>query len=247
MEPIKEYIGNIEYDANFYGIIAAVIAVILTIFIFFVLRRKHALRHNVLITGLSECGKTLLYSRLVSNKNVITYTSMKVNVSYLSLPKKKFVNLIDVPGNERLRFKYIDDYLPAARGIIYVIDSSNIQQCVRDVTGCLFMILQRPLIHKSRTPFLVVCNKQDHAVSKSSKVIKSLLEKEMNSLRITQMGRLAETSGSEEKIFLGSQNRDFQFSDLKGLSVDFVECSALEPGDDNGSMTPIWNWLSKIA
>lgn len=68
-----------------------------------------------------------------------------------------------------------------------------------------------------------------------------------NALRITQTGRLADTSGSEEKVFLGSHNRDFQFSDLKGISVDFVECSALEPGDDNELIKPIVEWLSKIA
>lgn len=31
MEPIQEFIGSIEYDANFYGVLAAVIAVLFTI------------------------------------------------------------------------------------------------------------------------------------------------------------------------------------------------------------------------
>lgn len=66
-------------------------------------------------------------------------------------------------------------------------------------------------------------------------------------MRVTQAGRLADTSGSEERVFLGSQNRDFQFSDLKGISVDFLECSALEPGDDNEHIKPIIDWLVKIA
>lgn len=31
LEPLKKYIGTIEYDENFYAVVAAVVAVILTI------------------------------------------------------------------------------------------------------------------------------------------------------------------------------------------------------------------------
>ncbi|XP_035215101.1 signal recognition particle receptor subunit beta-like [Stegodyphus dumicola] len=249
MEPLKEYIGQIEYDVNFYAVISAILALLVTIVIFFAFRKKRVYRRSVLITGLSESGKTLLFSRLVSSKRVITYTSMKENIAVLNVPKKKPITVVDVPGNERLRFKYIEEFMPSARGIIFVIDSLTFQKEIRDVAGFLFTLLQEPFVHHYRIPFLIACNKQDHAVAKSAKVIQSQLEKEMNALRITQSGRLASVSSFEDKIFLGHKGKDFQFSDLKSIKVEFCECSALEPGE--GSSTEIlqsfWIWLSKIA
>ncbi|CAL1297164.1 unnamed protein product [Larinioides sclopetarius] len=83
----------------------------------------------------------------------------------------------------------------------------------------------------------------DHAVSKSAKVIQSQLEREVNTLRVTQAGRLESISASGDKVFLGHKGKDFQFSDLKSVKVDFVECSALEDGSTD-SLKP---WLMKIA
>ncbi|XP_054719621.1 signal recognition particle receptor subunit beta-like [Uloborus diversus] len=249
MEPIKEYIGVIEYDANFYGIVSAIIAILITLVIFFVFRRKRVSRRNVLITGLTESGKTVLFSRLVSNKKVTTYASMKENIAVLTVSKNKTITVIDVPGNERLRYKYIEEFLFTTRGIIYVLDSLNIQKEIRDVAGYLFMLLQEPYVHDYRVPFLIACNKQDHAVSKSAKVIQSLLEKEINALRITQTGRLSSTSTTEEKVFLGHRGKDFQFADLKSLKVEFIECSAAEPGEGEPKeiLKPLWAWLEKVA
>ncbi|GBM16635.1 hypothetical protein AVEN_88969-1 [Araneus ventricosus] len=82
-----------------------------------------------------------------------------------------------------------------------------------------------------------------HAVSKSAKVIQSQLEKEMNTLRVTQAGRLESISASKDKVFLGNKGKDFQFPDLKSVKVDFIECSALEDGVAD-SLKP---WLLKIA
>ncbi|CAL1297163.1 unnamed protein product [Larinioides sclopetarius] len=143
MDPFKQYIGTIEYDANFYGIVVAIAAVLITMVIFLILRRKSVNRRNVLVTGLSDSGKTLLFSRLVSSKNVVTYTSMKENIAIYRIDKKRTVTLVDIPGNDRLRDKYIDQFLIFARGIIFVVDSFNFQKEIRDVAGyfCLFQIL----------------------------------------------------------------------------------------------------------
>ncbi|GBM16633.1 Signal recognition particle receptor subunit beta [Araneus ventricosus] len=160
MDPIKHYIGAIEYDANFYGIVVAIAAVLITMVIFLVLRRKSVSRRNVLITGLSDSGKTLLFSRLVTSKNVVTYTSMKENITIYRVDKKRTVTLVDIPGNDRLRDKYIDQFLGFARGIIFVVDSFNFPKEIRDVAGFLFRLLQEPMIHSNKVPFLIACNKQ---------------------------------------------------------------------------------------
>ncbi|KAF8786200.1 Signal recognition particle receptor subunit like protein [Argiope bruennichi] len=243
MDPIKQYIGTIDFDANFYGIVVAIAAVLITMVIFLILRRKSVSRRNVLVTGLSDSGKTLLFSRLVSSKNVITYTSMKENIAIYRVDKKRTVTLVDIPGNDRLRDKYIEQFLGLTRGIIFVVDSFNFQKEIRDVAGFLFRLLQEPVIHANKVPFLIACNKQDHAVSKSAKVIQSQLEKELNTLRVTQAGRLESISASGDRVFVGNKGKDFQFSDLKAVKVDFVECSALEDGVTD-SLKP---WLLKIA
>lgn len=41
---------------------------------------------------------------------------------------------MDIPGNERLRGKFIDQYKYLAKGLIFVIDSVTIQKDIRDVT-----------------------------------------------------------------------------------------------------------------
>ncbi|GIY59961.1 signal recognition particle receptor subunit beta [Caerostris extrusa] len=200
MEVIKKYIGSIEYDANFYGVVVALVVVLLTIVLFLFIRRKSVSRRNVLITGLSDSGKTLLF---------------------------------------------LDLYHQKMLGIIFVVDSLNFQKEIRDVAGFLFMLLQEPIVHMNRVPFLIACNKQDHAVSKGAKVIQSQLEKEISTLRITQTGRLESISGSGNRIFVGQKGKDFQFSDLKSNKVEFLECSAQDSEDEVGDLVKAW--LLKIA
>lgn len=43
---------------------------------------------------------------------------------------KKPIQLIDVPGHERLRFRYTD-FLPITRGVIFVVDSTTIGRSAR--------------------------------------------------------------------------------------------------------------------
>jgi signal recognition particle receptor subunit beta len=75
-------------------------------------------------------------------------------------PGKGALTLVDIPGHERLRAKYMDQFKSASRGIIYVVDSSNIQKQLRDTAEYLFNILSDPVIHTAKTPLLVACNKQ---------------------------------------------------------------------------------------
>lgn len=41
--------------------------------------------------------------------------------------------MIDLPGQERLRNKFFDQYKSSAKAIIYVVDSVTIQKEIRDV------------------------------------------------------------------------------------------------------------------
>jgi signal recognition particle receptor subunit beta len=43
------------------------------------------------------------------------------------------LRVIDIPGHERLRGKFFDEYKGTARGVIYVIDSVTFQKDIQDV------------------------------------------------------------------------------------------------------------------
>lgn len=43
------------------------------------------------------------------------------------------LQLVDLPGQERLRNKFFDQYKNSAKAIVYVIDSVTIQKEIRDV------------------------------------------------------------------------------------------------------------------
>lgn len=70
------------------------------------------------------------------------------------------MTLVDVPGHERLRTKFVDRYKSGVRGIIYVVDSATIQKQLRDATEFLFNVLSDPVLHSNRPKVMVVCNKQ---------------------------------------------------------------------------------------
>lgn len=86
------------------------------------------------MTGLCESGKTLLFSQLLYEELRETFTSISENVDDYSMEgSTKSIQVVDIPGHERLRTKFLDQYKKSAKGIIYVIDSVNVQKDIRDV------------------------------------------------------------------------------------------------------------------
>lgn len=86
---------------------------------------------------------------------------------------------MDLPGHERLRYKYFDQYKNTTKLVAYVIDSVTIQKEIRDVAEYLYNILTDPVILKNATQVAVVCNKQDLPLAKGCNAIKSILEREL--------------------------------------------------------------------
>ena len=123
---------------------------------------------------------------------------------------------MDVPGHERLRQKYIDHYKNSVRGIIYVIDSSNIQKQLRDTAEFLFNIISEPTLFAAKPQLLVACNKQDVGLAKGSGVIRRELQRELNLLRDTHSRSLQGTNDTPvvDHAFLGHEGQDFDFLDL---------------------------------
>lgn len=61
-----------------------------------------------------------------------TFTSIAENVAEY---KSDNVNarLVDIPGHERLRLRFFDQYKITSKGIVYVVDSVTVQKDIRDV------------------------------------------------------------------------------------------------------------------
>lgn len=47
-----------------------------------------------------------------------------------------------------------------------------------------------------------------------------------------------------DEIFVGQKGKDFDFADLRGMKVEFVECSAKE--NDKSGLNYIYEWLNKL-
>ncbi|KAK2154051.1 hypothetical protein LSH36_278g03031 [Paralvinella palmiformis] len=253
---MSDYINDIQEsllagDVTVISIIVAVVAVFITILIL-ICRGSSNKRQGILLAGLCDSGKTLLYSRLVDNRYVDTHTSIKENRGIYRLPGSKSHNLriIDLPGYERLRNTFLDQYKPLARGIIFVIDSSTVIKEIKEVGEYLYHLLMDSVISKNNPPILIVCNKQDQTLAKGAIVVKRLLEKELDTVRKTQAAALEETSTVHiNNVFLGRRNKEFEFADLKPQKVEFVECSLCSGKDDvdKVDMEEIIIWLDKTA
>lgn len=89
------------------------------------------------------------------------------------------MQLIDIPGHERLRDKFFDKFKSGARGIVFVIDSATLQKSVRDVAEYLYVILTDSIVDSVRPKILILCNKQDELSAKGAEIIQSILEKEL--------------------------------------------------------------------
>lgn len=97
----------------------------------------------------------------------------------LLLYLQNVLRVIDIPGHERLRYKYFDEYKSTARAVAYVIDSVTIQKDIRDVAEFLYNVLTDPVILSNSIPIIIVCNKQDLPLAKGCNAIKTILEKEL--------------------------------------------------------------------
>lgn len=97
-------------------------------------KRKSFKRTDVLLLGLVESGKTVIFSQLLFDEQRETFTSIVENIGEYNESKNgKALRTVDIPGHERLRSRFFDQYKNSAKGIIYVIDSLTVQKDIRDV------------------------------------------------------------------------------------------------------------------
>ncbi len=63
--------------------------------------------------------------------------------------------------------------------VVYLIDSTNIQKLIKYVAEYLYNLMTDACLAKNRTPFLILCNKQDLPNAKTAVAIEKMLETEL--------------------------------------------------------------------
>ncbi|XP_067851622.1 signal recognition particle receptor subunit beta [Heptranchias perlo] len=239
-------------DPTVLGVAVALVAVLLTIVFFALLRSRKSSRRAVLLAGLCDSGKTLLCCRLLSGKFKVTHTSITSNSALYRVKSDKgpAVALYDLPGHESLRYRYLEKHKSDARAIVFVVDSVSFQKEVKDVAEFLYTLLTDAVIAKNAPPLLIACNKQDVTMAKSAKLIQQQLEKELNTLRMIRSGapKSLDGPGTVGAVPLGKKGKEFDFSQGP-MKIEFVECSARGSKGDEGeaNIGIVEAWLVKVA
>ncbi|XP_059389659.1 signal recognition particle receptor subunit beta-like [Carassius carassius] len=249
---MESFMRDIQSEEGVFiiGILVALALVILTIVFFGNFWGSSKARNAVLLLGLCDSGKTLLFTRLLLGKFVRTQTSITENsTTYKSKNERgSSWTLIDVPGHESLRVQIVEKYKAVAQAIVFVVDSSVFQKDVRDVAEFLYSILTDNVVAKNAPTLVVACNKQDISMAKSAKLIQQQLEKELNTLRMTRSAALSSQDGAVGgSVYLGKKGKDFEFTQLPNR-VEFIECSALGSKGEDGDadIHNLENCLAKI-
>ncbi|XP_015685441.1 signal recognition particle receptor subunit beta-like, partial [Protobothrops mucrosquamatus] len=217
-----------------------------------IFQARKSSRTAVLLAGLCDSGKTLLFVRLLTENFRNTQTSITDSSALYRVKndKNRNVTLIDLPGHESLRLQFLDRFKAAARAIVFVVDSVAFQREMKDVAEFLYQLLTDNTILKNAPPLLIACNKQDVTMAKSSKLIQQQLERELNTLRVTLSAAPStmDSSSSGSVIQLGKKGKEFDFSQMP-MKVEFIECSARGNKGEEGSsdINDLEKWLAKIA
>ncbi|KAJ7995111.1 hypothetical protein DPEC_G00241180 [Dallia pectoralis] len=252
LQPYLEALRKIVEDQDprfIIGLLVSLVVVVISyVFLKYFLSSK-TVQNTVLLVGLCDSGKTLLFSRLLG-KFEKTQTSIKENSApYKSKNERGCVwNLIDLPGHDSLRAHYVEKFKSAARAIVFVVDSAVFQKEVRDVAEFLYFLLTDSVVSRNAPTLIVACNKQDNTMAKSAKLIQQQLEKEMNTLRVTRSAALSAQDGSAGvTVHLGKKGKDFEFNQLP-MKVEFLECSARgSKGEDKeADITSLEKSLAKL-
>ena len=118
----EEMKDQVMEDTNTVGIAVGLLVGFITLMLLFIWTRRKSLGRDILICGACDSGKTTLLSQLVVGKPVKTYTSMVHNVFPWEVQGKPSLNLVDVPGHERIRGGVVEQFSRSARGIVHMVD-----------------------------------------------------------------------------------------------------------------------------
>merc|ERR1712183_99735 len=98
----------------------------------------------ILFLGLSKSGKTYMVCKLgKAESDPKTVSSTVSNLVKYETNENKKLQLVDIPGNDRLRKNELEKYKGGARGIVFVVNSQTISNEIRDVAELIFFYSDR--------------------------------------------------------------------------------------------------------
>ncbi|CAN0923970.1 Signal recognition particle receptor subunit beta, partial [Linum grandiflorum] len=187
--------------------------------------------NTIVLSGLSGSGKTVLFYQLrdgSSHQGAVT--SMEPNEGTFSLHseagkelKVRPVHVVDVPGHPRLWPK-LDEFLPKAAGIVFVVDALEFLPNVHAVSEYLYDILTKASVVSKKVPVLICCNKTEKVTAHSKEFIFKQLEKEIDKLRQSRSS-VSDADVANDHT-LGVSGKPFSFSQCTN-KVSVGEASGL--------------------
>ena len=228
--------------------IAACVLVVATVLFWLIARLAFGSRRSrggsgdaVLLCGVCGAGKTSLFQTLRTGAPFLrTVTSMAPNDARFAVEGtsatrgvvSKHVRVVDLPGHPRLRAAF-DEHAPRARAIVFLVDAVDFTARRREAAERLFEILSDPAVAKRRCPVLVACNKSEKITAHPVDVVRKRLEKEVDALRQSVKGQLADSAGGEagagNAARLGREGEPFRFDDATlANKIAFAACSVAE-------------------
>jgi signal recognition particle receptor subunit beta len=229
--------------------VLCVIGIAVLIFYYLIRKQSHKLQF-VLLMGRTDAGKTMLFAKLTQDRNVLTVSSLIKNVGWTKnlIPKEpgREVQLIDIPGFERIRWDVFESSKSLCKGIVFILDSVTITKDSQECADILYRILVDPEVQRRKLAVLVVCNKQDEVAAKDMDVVTEILEKEINSIRITKYNPTTRKGNKNE--FLGKAEKNFTFSQLTGNKVTFTKSICNNPEHvESDDITGVMEFLRTLA
>jgi signal recognition particle receptor subunit beta len=91
---------------------------------------------------------------------------------------------------------------------------------------------------------------QENAVSLLHPFDQEIVMHFRNTLRVTRSAALQQLEGTtgNNNTYLGKRNKDFEFSDLRPMRVQFVECSAMDTSDkDQPGLIEVEKWFTTLV
>ncbi|XP_039693109.1 signal recognition particle receptor subunit beta [Pteropus medius] len=170
-----------QRDQTLLSVVVAFLVVLLTLVFWKFIRSRRSSHRAVLLVGLCDSGKTLLFVRLLTGLYRDTQTSITDSSAAYRVNNTRgtSLTLIDLPGHESLRLQFLERFKASARAVVFVVDSAAFQREVKDVAEFLYQVLIDSMSLKNTPSFLIACNKQDITMAKSAKLIQQQLEKEL--------------------------------------------------------------------
>ncbi|XP_030184747.1 signal recognition particle receptor subunit beta-like [Lynx canadensis] len=106
-----------QRDPTLLSIVVALLAVLLTLVFWKFIRSRRSSQRAVLLVGLCDSGKTLLFVRLLTGLYRDTQTSITDSSALYRVNNTRgaSLTLIDLPGHESLRLQFLERFKASAR------------------------------------------------------------------------------------------------------------------------------------